>query len=103
MTPTKKHKERTVNEILSRSEGKILLLVFTADWISQSTIVTIVLEKIALAVPELLIEVIDAEVNEALLSRLSVSELPTAFFIRDGQLNQKITGTFSKKDILNVI
>jgi len=91
------------NTILENSKEGTLLVVFSANWISQSTIVPIVTDKIIASKPELKTIMIDADRDEEVLLRFSVSELPTALIIHQGQIVAKHEGTFSKKQILDIV
>ncbi len=89
-------------EFLTDHREDDILLVFSASWISQSSIVDIVLQKIQNQIPDLIIKQVDVDDNEDLIERFYIKKLPSAVMIKNGQMIHKFTGTFSKKDILDV-
>jgi thioredoxin-like negative regulator of GroEL len=90
-----------LNEFLREKASEDILLVFTAAWLSQSSIVNVVVHKVQLALPELNVRLIDVDQNEELISRFYIDKLPSAVLIKQGLMKRKITGTFSKKDVID--
>ena len=90
-----------LNEFLKQNTEGDILLIFTAAWLSQSSIVDIVSQKIQLALPELKVKLLDVEHNEDLISRFYIQKLPSAVIIKKGLIKGKITGTLLKKNVID--
>lgn len=94
-------KQAQVSEMIAESYEKPLVLVFSANWLSQSSIVEVILEKIRNAAPNSNVVAIDADEDEEVLVRFNISDLPAAVIIHDQKITYKREGTFSKKMILD--
>lgn len=95
--------EQLISQYLEDSETQALILVFTATWISQSSIVEIVVEKVKEATPSSNVICFDADLHEDFFIKYKVQTLPTVIIIKRHKLIAKIKGTFSKKQVLDLL
>lgn len=94
------------NEISSgirRSDKSPLIVVFTANWISSSSIVKVVVNKIKAQAAQASVLEIDTDMNKDLVTKYRIHKLPTCLIFQDQELTHKLEGTFSKKDVLQYL
>ena len=96
------NKELLIAESLSK-DSEALVLIFSAEWISQSSIVDIVSQKLRDARSDINVIQLDADADEDLFVKYRVSTLPSAIIIKNHQVIKKITGTFSKMHVIKAI
>lgn len=94
-------KQAQIAEMITESYKKPLVLVFSATWLSQSSIVEVIYEKIRDAATDANVVAIDADEDEEVLVRFNISDLPAAVIIHDHKITYKREGIFSKKMILD--
>lgn len=87
----------------NESGEKPLVLVFTATWLSQSSIVKIVVQKILNSTSKINLMNLDADTHKEIFLRYNVTTLPTVLLIKNKQIVHKIEGTFSKKMVLDIL
>ena len=92
-----------ISKEISNSEKCPLVLVFTADWVSSSTIVDIVSQKIVDDREDISLITIDADNNKELFSKYRIRKVPSCIIIKNQEIVNRIEGTFSKKEVLDSI
>jgi len=91
------------SEVYLEDASKYQILIFTADWISQSSIVRIISQKINSAAENANVFIVDAEKNEDFLLEYKVTHLPTCVIIKNKVIVDRLEGVFSKKDVLKLL
>lgn len=92
-----------VSNEIANTEKYPLVLVFTADWVSSSSIVEIVSQKIVNDRDNIALITIDADINKDLLFKYRIKKVPSCVIIKNQEIVNRIEGTFSKKDVLDSI
>ncbi len=95
--------QNLITNVLSKDMDKYFILIFTADWISQSTIVETIAQKIANAATKAQVIILDANDHEEAFLEYNVTNLPTCIIIQKLEILHKIEGVFSKKVILDLL
>lgn len=94
-------RRRQILSLVEISNHVPLVIVFTANWLSQSEIVEVVANKIKNSEMHPNVITIDIDEDESLLSTYNISTVPSALIVKNRRIVKKINGTFSKKDVLD--
>jgi len=103
MMAEEKYNKEVIERYIKDSDQKPLVLIFTAPWISQSIIVDVITEKLITAAPYVNFVTIDTDQDEELAEEYFISKLPSFVVIVKHQIVAKRSGTFSKKNVLDVL
>ena len=95
------YEKNSLIEILEKSYDHPVMMVFTAEWLSTSGIVNIVLDKVANFVNERMsVFKVDAEIHEDLSKNYRIASLPTTLIFYQGEIVDKTAGILSKKQLI---
>ena len=97
------HNSVNISQLMQEGRDKSIVLVFTADWVSSSTIVDIVSQKIVDDREDISLITIDADNNKELFSKYRIRKVPSCIIIKNQEIVNRIEGTFSKKEVLDSI
>lgn len=85
--------------IISESEEKPVVLLFTAEWLGSAHILETFFQELAPDYPNLVIYKIDVDTNQELPIQFGVSQVPTTVFLRNGEIREYELGVLSKKKL----
>lgn len=88
-----------MSPIISESEEKPVVLLFTAEWLGSAHILETFFEELAPDYPKLVIYKIDVDANHDLPTEFGISQVPTTVFLRDGEIRDYVLGVLSKKKL----
>ena len=97
------HNSINVSKLIKEAQDQSLVLVFTAEWVSSSTIVDVVCNKIANERADVHLVKIDVDANEDLIAKYRIRKVPSCIIIQNQEITDRIDGAFSKKDVLDRI
>lgn len=92
-----------ISDLMQNSTDKSLILVFTAEWISSSSIVDVVCNKISRERDDVHLVKIDADNHKDLITKYRIKKVPSCVIIQNQEITDRIEGAFSKKDVLDKI
>ncbi len=99
--------EKTLEEIYNDStkEGEIIFLVeVRAEWSGSSHIVAPIIKRVENEFRHLIeVRRIDLESNKKTLNEICAEFIPSVLFIKNGELLEILSGTFSKKSIEKIL
>ena len=79
------------------ASGKPIVLDFWATWCGPCRMVAPIIESLAEEyADQVIIGKVDVDENEELASKYGIRSVPTVFFIKDGQVVDKIVGAAAK-------
>lgn len=79
------------------ASGKPIVLDFWATWCGPCRMVAPIIESLAEEYAgQVIIGKVDVDENEELASKYGIRSVPTVFFIKDGQVVDKIVGAAAK-------
>jgi len=85
---------------LMRSKKKLILIVFESDWCGCCHMMNPIIDKIAEQFKEKVkICKLDYEDHKEMSERYGILNAPAIIFIRNGQVEEKVQGTTSRKDL----
>ena len=100
---TKEKLNEVAREGIANSVDHPLVLVFTADWVSSSTIVEVICEKIIKEREDVTLLQIDADLNKDFFAKYRIKKVPSCIVISNQEIAGRIEGTFSKKDVFSIL
>ena len=86
-----------------KSEGKVVLLDFYADWCGPCRMVSPIVNEIANEHPEYLVGKINVDEEPELSREFGIISIPTLVVIRDGKVERKVSGARPKAAILELL
>ena len=86
-----------------KSEGKVVLLDFYADWCGPCRMVSPIVDEIANEHPEYLVGKVNVDDEPELARELGIVSIPTLVVIRDGKVERKVSGARPKAAILELL
>lgn len=92
-----------VSQLMQEGRDKSIVLVFTADWVSSSSIVDVVCIKIASERSDVKLVKINVDNNKDLIAKYRIKKVPSCVIIQKQEIIDRIEGAFSKKDVLDKI
>lgn len=96
-------KSLTYQELINKSEGRTVLIAFTASWSGSSQLLINMLELISEDLEAVTIGEIDVEEEESLVSNLGIAQVPTTLIVRERVVIDLFTGPVSRKQIMRKI
>lgn len=79
------------------ASGKPMVLDFWATWCGPCRMVAPIIESLAEQyADQVIVGKVDVDENEELVSKFGIRNVPTVFFIKDGQVVDKIVGAAAK-------
>lgn len=101
---TKITKEELNNMIEnSKTENKIIILKFEADWCGPCKALGPILDGIAGENKELQVVKINVDENSELSTEYGIRSIPSVYIYKAGELKTKFVGLKSKDDILKLL
>ena len=97
------HNSVNVSQLMQEGRDKSIVLVFTADWVSSSSIVDVVCKKIANERSDVKLVKINVDSNKDLIAKYRIKKVPSCVIIQKQEITDRIEGAFSKKDVLDKI
>ena len=97
------HNSVNVSQLMQEGRDKSIVLVFTADWVSSSSIVDVVCKKIANERNDVKLVKINVDSNKDLIAKYRIKKVPSCVIIQKQEITDRIEGAFSKKDVLDKI
>lgn len=85
--------------LINESQSKLVVLVFTADWLGSGHILEEFIQELSNNMHGFKTYLIDAEKSEDLGSQLSVNQLPTTLFLKEGEVVDYFSGLIPKRKI----
>ena len=86
-----------------KSEGKVVLLDFYADWCGPCRMVSPIVDEIANEHPEYLVGKVNVDDEPELAREFGIVSIPTLVVIRDGKVERKVSGARPKAAILELL
>ena len=86
-----------------KSEGKVVLLDFYADWCGPCRMVSPIVDEIADEHPEYLVGKVNVDDEPELAREFGIVSIPTLVVIRDGKVERKVSGARPKAAILELL
>jgi len=99
----KQNISKEILKYLVQSAKVPLLLVFTAHWSPLSEIVSVVAQKVNNTESATNVITIDIDQHENLAKEFNIGSVPSVIIIRNKQIQHKLEGVVSKKEILNLL
>ena len=97
------HNSVNISQLMQEGRDKSIVLVFTADWVSSSSIVDVVCHKITKERSDVKLIKIDVDTNKDLIAKYRIKKVPSCVIIKQQEIKDRIEGAFSKKDVLDKI
>ena len=85
------------------SSEKTIILEFWAKWSETCKAVTPILDEIAKECPNVLIGKVNVDYEPELARAYGIVSLPTLIVIKDGNVTNKIVGSQSKEDLVDIV
>ena len=85
------------------SSNKTIILEFWAKWSESCKLVSPILEELAKECPNLLVGKVNVDYEPELARSYGIASLPTLIVIKDGKVTNKIVGSQSKDDLLEIL
>ena len=93
----------SANDHIKKKTGSVTILVFSAHWLSTSSILEIIAEKLRNSSYNLDVQLIYEDENPEILSKFRINKFPTYLILQGNELKYRKEGLFSKQDIFNLI
>ncbi len=92
--------EHTFNELLKRRSGKPFLVVFTADWLGEGTIMDSIIEGLAESYQDKIhFYRIDIEASKNVSHQMGIRRLPGIYFFKNGEISDHLSGMVPARTI----
>jgi thioredoxin 1 len=92
--------EQVFNELLQRRQGKPFLVVFTADWLGEGTIMDSIIEGLASSyLDEMDFYRIDIEESKNVSHQMGIRRLPAIYLFQDGEIAAHFSGMVPARTI----
>ena len=88
-----------MSPIISESEEKPIVLLFTAEWLGTAHILETFLKELAPDFPAAVIYKIDVDTNQTLPDQFGISQVPTTVFLRHGEIRDFVIGVISRSKL----
>jgi len=96
--------EQDFNNLLGERDGKPFLVVFTAEWLGEGTIMDAIIEGFATNYTDSMgFYRIDIEASKNVTQRMGIRRLPTIYFFKNGELAHHFSGIVPARTILERI
>ncbi len=93
-----------LDDINGLSQGRTVVLVFTAEWLGAAHLLDTILEDLATTYDSSYQFIrLDADKNSEAAKKMNVEEVPTTFIIKDAEVKEKFVGVMSKHRIRDLI
>lgn len=89
------------HHLIAKSEGRTVLIAFTAAWSGAAQLLVNMLEMSRKDLGNVTIGEIDVDANEDLISNLGISKVPTTLIVQDRVVVDLFTGTISRRELIN--
>lgn len=86
-----------------KSESRVVLLDFYADWCGPCRMVSPIVNEIANEHPEYLVGKVNVDEEPELSREFGIISIPTLVVIRDGKVERKVSGARPKAAILELL
>jgi thioredoxin-like negative regulator of GroEL len=85
--------EQAFNELLKRTDGMPFLVVFTADWLGEGTIMDSIIENLAGGYQDKMhFYRIDIEASKNVSHQMGIRRLPAIYFFKNGEISDHFSG-----------
>jgi thioredoxin 1 len=92
--------EQEFNELLRNRDGKPFLVVFTAEWLGEGTIMDSIIEGLAEDYQDRMgCYRVDVEVSKNVSHQMGVRRLPAIYFFKNGELSGHFSGMVPARTI----
>lgn len=92
--------EQEFNDLLRNRDGKPFLVVFTAEWLGEGTIMDSIIEGLAEDYRDAVgCYRVDVEVSKNVSHQMGIRRLPAIYFFKNGELSGHISGMVPARTI----
>ncbi len=96
--------EQDFNNLLGNRDGKPFLVVFTAEWLGEGTIMDSIIEGFANDFKDSMsFYRIDVEESKNMAQRMGIRRLPAIYFFKNGELEAHFSGIVPARTLVQRI
>jgi len=103
MEEGKKITKDELDNIISNSKGKIIIIDFAAEWCGPCRMIGPVLDKLAEENPNIQVIKVNVDENSDAAVEYGVRSIPAVFIYKEGVQTDKFVGVKSKEEIIKLL